>query len=98
MSIVGAFDVHRCQLTFDYLDTAADRHRLTRGLVRIDPDHHCRHHLPLPWYWSGPWQARLIPERCGARPLLSHATASPRQAGTSFGSRAQQGGRRLENS
>jgi hypothetical protein len=30
-------------------------------------------------------------------PLLSHATARPRQAGTSFGSQAPQGGRRLES-
>jgi hypothetical protein len=29
--------------------------------------------------------------------LLSHATARPRQAGTSFGSQPQQGGRRLES-
>ena len=34
----------------------------------------------------------------GARaPLLSHATARPRHAGTSFESQAQQGGRRLES-
>ena len=26
----------------------ADRHRRMRGLVRIDPDHHCRHERPLP--------------------------------------------------
>jgi len=26
----------------------ADRHRRVRGLVRVDPDHHCRHERPLP--------------------------------------------------
>ena len=46
MSIVGAFDVHRRQLTFDYLDTVTgevqrgrvvpgDRDHLRRWLTRI---------------------------------------------------------------
>ena len=30
-------------------------------------------------------------------PLLSHVTARPRQAGTSFGSQTQQGGRRFKS-
>jgi hypothetical protein len=34
---------------------------------------------------------------CARAPLLSHATARPRRAGTSFESQAQQTGRRIEN-
>jgi len=76
----------------------ADRHRGVRGLVRIDPDHHCRHGKLLPYR-----RARTVASTPNSRtfvalaPLLSHATARPRQAGTSFGSQAQQGGRRFES-
>jgi hypothetical protein len=71
----------------------ADRHRRVRGLVRIDPDHHCRHRkrsFPLR-------RARTVAGTPNSRtfaeltPLLSHATARPRPAGTSFESQTQQG-------
>jgi hypothetical protein len=77
----------------------ADRHRRMRGLMRIDPDHHCRHRITsLPWLRAGPWRARLIPGPLRHSPLLSHATARPRPAGTSFVSQPRKrGGRRLES-
>jgi hypothetical protein len=34
MSIVGGFDVHRKQITFDYVDTDTDTGRLGRGQIR----------------------------------------------------------------
>jgi hypothetical protein len=72
-----------------------DRHRRMRALVRINPDHHCRHEDA-----SFPNSLALIGETVAGTPnsrdpclalapLLSHATARPRQAGTSFESQAQ---------
>src|SRR6516162_1638483 len=61
--------------------------------MRVDPDHH-RHHdnalLPVLDLDQRPRRARPIPGiTLGARaPLMSHATARPRQAGTSFESQA----------
>ena len=76
----------------------ADRHRRVRGLVRIDPDHHCRHGTLLPLV-PGKTVAGTPDSRTfvALTPLLSHATARPRQAGTSFESQAQQGGRRMKS-
>ena len=44
-----------------------------RGLVRIDPDHHCRHGNSFLTGGQGPWPARPIPGLCGA-----HASFEPR--------------------
>jgi hypothetical protein len=35
MSIVGGFDVHRKQITFDYVDTDTGECRVARSPVRI---------------------------------------------------------------
>jgi hypothetical protein len=43
---------------------------------------------PSPWTRAKPWRARLTPGPSGIRASLSHATARPRQAGTSFVSQA----------
>ena len=80
----------------------ADRHRRMRALVRINPDHHCRHEA------ASSHSLALIGETVAGTPnsrdpclalapLLSHATARPRQAGTSFESQAQRAGRRLKS-
>ena len=54
-----------------------DRHRGVRSLVRVHPDHHCRHQLPLPLELRVriPWRACLISDRSAVAPLSSHTTA-----------------------
>src|SRR5437763_5064573 len=72
-----------------------DRHRGMRGLVRVDPDHHRHHGNALPPVLDlGVTTVAGTPnstDLAGTRaPLMSHATARPRQAGTSFQSQTQQ--------
>jgi hypothetical protein len=63
----------------------ADHHRRVRGLMRIYPDHHCcRDRPPLRGTWlDRSWHA-YFQDLTALAPLLSHATARSRQAGTSF--------------
>ena len=46
---------------------------------------------------EGPWRACLIPGPCGVRASFEPRHGEVPAAGTSFGSQAQQGGRRLES-
>jgi hypothetical protein len=76
----------------------ADRHCRVRGLLRIDPDHHCRHgntpSLPAGKDRGGHAQFQDL---CGAHASFEPRHGEARQAGTSFESQPQQGGRRKKS-
>jgi len=81
MSIVGAFDVHRRQLTFEYPDTVtgevkrgqvapADRESLREWLARFagQDDAHFALEGCTGWrYVARTWPSRLTPRRCAGR-------------------------------